>query len=166
MLLNLRFSVDSIPSALTKFFVFRICLTISALSWSDTCYLVAPWLSLGTTSSNNHDGFRFRVAGTPCDLKLICLSSTEVGRGPISDAGIFLAFLPCSPRAILSIAPTPYQSLRIVKSSWRSRAGSPRISTSTILPDLIVKAITENGRPLGSHETIPAAPFTSTGSTD
>ena len=37
------------------------------------------------------------------------------------------------------------------------------MSISTIFPRLTVKPMTENGCPPGSHETIPAAPFTSTG---
>jgi hypothetical protein len=46
---------------------------------------------------------------------------------------------------------------------WRRRAGSVSTSISTIFPRVTVKPMTENGRPPGSHETIPAAPFTSTG---
>jgi hypothetical protein len=45
----------------------------------------------------------------------------------------------------------------------RRRAGSARMSISTIFPRLTVKPMTENGCPPGSHEMIPAAPFTSTG---
>ena len=37
------------------------------------------------------------------------------------------------------------------------------MSISTIFPRLTVKPMTENGCPPGSHEMIPAAPFTSTG---
>jgi hypothetical protein len=53
-------------------------------------------------------------------------------------------------------------SLRIVRSSWRRRAGSATKSTLTIFPRVIVNLNTTRGRPPGAH-TSPAAPFTSAG---
>lgn len=54
------------------------------------------------------------------------------------------------------------QSSRIVRSSWRRRAESARMSSATIFRSLIVKAPTENGSP-SRVETRPTAPLTSAG---
>jgi hypothetical protein len=54
------------------------------------------------------------------------------------------------------------QSSRIVRSSWRRRAGSPSQSISTILPCRTVNAPTENGSP-SRVVTTPTAPLTSAG---
>ncbi len=48
------------------------------------------------------------------------------------------------------------QLWRAVRSSWRSRAGVARMSISTILPHVIVKAMTANGRPR-SHDNARGA---------
>jgi hypothetical protein len=54
------------------------------------------------------------------------------------------------------------QSSRLVRSSWRSRSGSARMSISTILPPLTVTPPMENGCP-SRIETTPTAPLISTG---
>ena len=57
---------------------------------------------------------------------------------------------------------TVLQSSTTVRSSWRSRSGSVRKSSSTILPFRTVTAPTENGRPW-RKATIPATPLISAG---
>jgi hypothetical protein len=52
------------------------------------------------------------------------------------------------------------------RSSCRRRAGSARMSISTIFPLLTAKPMTANGRPSGSQLMIPGIPFTSANRAD
>ena len=54
------------------------------------------------------------------------------------------------------------QTSSTVRSRWRRRSGSARMSISTIFPPVIVKLMTDTGRP-SSVLTTPAAPLTSAG---
>jgi Bacterial low temperature requirement A protein (LtrA) len=85
-----------------------------------------------------------------------CSPSTE-GCSSLFGIAALLAFV-----AFSSVAIALPQSSRIVRSTRRSRSGSARKSSSTILPFRTVTAAIENGCPW-RKATVPATPLISTG---
>ena len=84
--------------------------------------------------------------------------STSALRGKVVALTSLYTHCPDACPLIADMVHKAYQRLGKGPGAWRS---SPSASTPAATRRATVNAMTENGRPSGSHDTIPAAPLTS-----